>query len=309
MKELINNFCNPSNGSKSTCLSLNSLILLINTYNEYSNDKNKIKYNKKDNELKLFNKLDKKLKKLTNGSGKYWFWTDIIEKMANDFNTKLQIKYIAKNELRPLKPKEWIKNPSEWLSNHDIDSILNQYNIAKYNYLYLGTYSIDFAKKNPNGSCLYSSICNINIKNYLNKYKYIGFVTNLDEHDEPGSHWTSTFIIIDPSKKAYGAYYYDSVGRVIPNEIKIFLNDIKLQCDKINPNKKFKIKYSTENHQRKNNECGMFSIIYQIRWLNINYNNNIVFKDIIKTKKLFDKSANNARNAIFRPNLCEIKKV
>ena len=31
--------------------------------------------------------------------------------------------------------------------------------------------SIDFAKKNPNGSCLYSSICNINIKNYLNKYK------------------------------------------------------------------------------------------------------------------------------------------
>ena len=113
MKELINNFCNPSNGSKSTCLSLNSLILLINTYNEYSNDKNKIKYNKKDNELKLFNKLDKKLKKLTNGSGKYWFWTDIIEKMANDFNTKLQIKYIAKNELRPLKPKEWIKNPSE----------------------------------------------------------------------------------------------------------------------------------------------------------------------------------------------------
>ena len=53
----------------------------------------------------------------------------------------------------------------------------------------------------------------------------------------------------------------------------------------------------------------MFSIIYQIRWLNINYNNNIVFKDIIKTKKLFDKSANNARNAIFRPNLCEIKKV
>ena len=60
--------------------------------------------------------------------------------MANDFNTKLQIKYIAKNELRPLKPKEWIKNPSEWLSNHDIDSILNQYNIPSLLYPYGALY-------------------------------------------------------------------------------------------------------------------------------------------------------------------------
>ncbi len=300
-------YCSPNakdNGP--TCLSKTSLKILIDTYNNSKkNKKDKIVYYDNNTQLELFKKLDNKMKKITKGSGKYWFWPDIINKLKPINNSNLSIKNIQKLELKPEIPYEWIKNPDEWLSNYDINHIMFHYNIAKkFKYKYLGTFSIDFAVKNNSGECLYSEFCNIDIKMLINKkYKYIGFITNLDKHDEPGSHWTSTFINLDYKSKSFGAYYYDSVARKIPSLIMIFINNVKKQCNNLFPNKKFIINYNKKQHQFKNTECGMFSIIYQLRWLNKLYKNkNTNFSEIINSSLLNDKNVNHMRKSLYRPH-------
>ena len=310
----VNNlYCSPNAKDRnSTCLSKESLKELINCYNlSKKNKKEMIKFYDNDTQLELFKKLDNKMKKQTKGSGKYWFWPDIIKKLTpHNININNIIRKIEKIELKPEKPNQWIKNSKEWLSNYDINNVMNQYNIdKKLNYCYLGSFSIDFALKNSKGDCLHTDFCNINIKNnYINNNcKYIGFITNMDKHDEPGSHWTSTFIIIDPNNTSYGAYYYDSISRKIPKLINDFLLKIKNQLDNIYKNKKFNIKYNTKQHQFQNTECGMFSIIFQLRWLiNLQNNKNLTFKKIIDEKLLNDKDVNYARNFIFRPNIKEL---
>ena len=314
-----NQYCSPSaqdNGP--TCLSKKSLKYLIDTYNNsIKNNKDKIIYYDNNTQLELFKKLDKKMKKKTKGTGKYWFWPNIIKNLVpiKNINTNLiikNIKNIETFELKPELPLEWLKNPNEWLSNYDIDHIMFQYNNApKYSYKYLGTFSIDFALKNDKGFCLYSDFCNINIKNYINnKIKYIGFITNLDKHDEPGSHWTSTFIIIDYKNKSYGAYYYDSVARKIPKLIKDFLNNIKKQCNILYPKIEFVIKYNYKQHQYENTECGMFSIIYQLRWINFLYRNkDTKFKKIVESILLNDKNVNSIRKNIYRPNYKQLNNI
>jgi|TARA_Y100000389_G_C17442686_1_gene509610 hypothetical protein len=309
-------YCSPnSKDNGPTCLSKESLKTLIKTYNNSKKlKKDKIIYYDNNTQLELFKKLDKKMKKKTKGSGKYWFWPNIIEKLIPiNVNSNLlitNIKKIEKFELKPELPNEWLKNPKEWLSNYDIDHIMFQYsNTKKFSYRYLGTFSIDFAVKDNSGRCLYSNFCNINIKDdYISKkIKYIGFITNLDKHNEPGSHWTSTFINLDHTSKSYGAYYYDSVARKTPVLIDNFLKNIKKQCDIQYPKNKFLIKYNTKQHQYADTECGMFSIIYQIRWINyLLRNKNTVFKKVVNTKDLNDKNVNILRKSLYRPNLKQL---
>ena len=125
------NYCSPSakdNGP--TCLSKDSLKMLIDTYNKSKkNKRERISYYDNNKQIELFKKLDNKLKKLTNGSGKYWLWPDLIAKMSPI--DKYNLKLIKKNNIIPEMPKSWHKNIKEWLSNYDIDNVMFQYNNAK----------------------------------------------------------------------------------------------------------------------------------------------------------------------------------
>ena len=42
-------------------------------------------------------------------------------------------------------------------------------------------------------------LCKINLKQHMNTGKHkIGSVFNLDDHDEPGSHWVSLYMELKP---------------------------------------------------------------------------------------------------------------
>ena len=86
-----------------------------------------------------------------------------------------------------------------------------------------------------------------------------------------------------------------------------FLNNIKNQCNKLYPNKNFIIDYNKKQHQFQNTECGVFSIIYQIRWLNLlKRNKNPKLINIINNNKLTDNNVNEIRNSLYRPNIKEL---
>lgn len=297
----------PSNIDNPNVFSKKSLIKLIKAWNRYKKDK--IKYKETDNAHILSNLLNDKIKHICDDK-QYWCWTGALSKIAKDNNTKFIIKNIADYELRPEMPAEWTKNPIEWLTNYDIENVMKQYNDKpKYNYAFLGVFPIDFSEEDKFGRCLYSQICFLNIKKYIKKnIKFLGLITNLDKHDQSGSHWTSTFIIIDPNNSSYGAHYYDSTARTIPSYVKKFMNNIMKQCDEIYPKKKFIITYNHIPHQKKNTECGMFSMVYQIRWLNLilkNTKNQILHNIIINNDKITDDNMIKNRKYLFRPNFQE----
>jgi hypothetical protein len=87
-------------------------------------------------------------------------------------------------------------------------------------------------------------------------------VFNLDEHDEPGSHWVSLFIDLDD----HFAFYLDSAGDPVPNEIKQLVERIRDQCSQIGKEITF-YENSPMQHQYGNTECGVYSLFFIITML------------------------------------------
>lgn len=308
----------PKNANNPYIFSKKSLLFLIDTWNKYKPDK--IKYKKTDAIAKLSLLLNEKIKPVCDDK-QYWCWTGAIARFANDTKAKEIIKMIEKEELRPEMPVEWYANGKEWLSNYDIEDVMMQYDKGRqYKYAFLGVYPIDFSEEDKFGRCLYSQICSLDVKRYINKkIKYLGLITNLDKHNQNGSHWTSTFIIIDPRNKCYGAHYYDSNAIGIPAYVKKFILNLKKRLLVIYPNRNFKITFNTTRHQRKNTECGMFSMTHQIRWLNsllkykkLNlpdpYRDENFLQCITNDKKITDDNMNASRKYLYRPNLNYLNK-
>lgn len=82
------------------------------------------------------------------------------------------------------------------------------------------------------------------------------------------------------------------------------MNSIQIQCETMYPRKKFNIITNNKKHQFKNTECGMFSILFQIRWLNkhIVKKNKTSFQEIISNPFIDDDNMVRLRQSLFRPN-------
>jgi hypothetical protein len=311
----MNGFCSPANELNKYCYTDSSLKTMAIHWNKISNKKIK-----SHTSSTIFKALHKHLHAYPK-----WLWCGVMERMAEQkfeaprfinklFKIKKDLRMIAKKNLRPEKPEAWYRNPRTWLSNYDIQNVMVQYaSCRKYKYEFLGVFPIDFSVASHNGVCLYSEFCNINVKKYIQKgKKFIGFITNLDKHDESGSHWTSTFMVIDPTLPTYGAYYYDSTGNGLPSYLNDFLQKVKIQCDALYPDTPFNIKLNKKQHQYKNTECGVFSMLFQIRWINkhIVKKNNTSFEEIIGNPYIDDEHMLKIRDTLFRPNTkMELKKL
>jgi hypothetical protein len=304
-------FCSPI-GEKNfekdnTCFSQSALQRLVKIWNDLypTNKISKGKLSKKD----LWKELNKRMSSQCKGTNKETCWVDKLHGAAKDPE-------IAK-VLRPVKPSEWYKKPYAWLSNYDIEAVMEQYQLDEsFKYQFLGVYPIDFEGKDSFGECLFKEICHLNIVNLYKKgIRYLGLITNLDRHDQSGSHWTSLFICIDPNAPCFGAYYYDSVSRSPPPEISKFTDRLKQQAaiisaqhNKGGGKREFRVDYNENRHQYGNSECGVFSMAYQIRWLDkLKKNPNSTFEQIEKIK-LNDAKVHKLRDELFRPNTTALKK-
>lgn len=138
------------------------------------------------------------------------------------------------------------KGKYTWLTTDHIDNVLKQYEKLYPNFNFLGALPCDFYKFEDANSYLEGD------------YDYIGAIFNLDKNDQDGSHWVAFFI--DNINKT--CEYFDSVGGD-PNQcIKKF---IKYLLDYKIPG----YTYLQNNivHQRKNSECGVYSIHYIVERL------------------------------------------
>jgi hypothetical protein len=289
-------FCSPSARNRKICYSIKSLSKIIKIWN-LLNPLNKIIINKTDSYNDIITNLNKHFK------NSYWSWIDILKikaktlKKPKIYNDLIEIE---RDDLRPAQPIEWVKNPVEWLSNFDIIKVMRQYEKNPDNYYkFIGVFSIDFGKTTK-----------IDVRKIMNsgKIKYFGFITNLSRSTEPGTHWTSSFFILDPSLPSFGGYYYDSTTGTIPNDLRPVFVDIKKQVETIFK-KPFPIRINTIRHQRSNTECGVFSIAFQVLWLNyLKINKNVMLDTIVNLKEYTDEKMKKLRFTYFRPNIKTLKK-
>jgi hypothetical protein len=299
----------------SSCLTKPKLMKIVKIINNTYQNPKELSSIKSNQEFDvIWKKVNSFMKKQDKGLKEYE-WFDFLKKkiiinnasaekslVSSSKEDRIALKEIEEEFILPKKPRHWDKNPISWLSNFDIENVMKRFDVdSKFKYKFLGVVSIDFALKNNKNQCMYSDICHLNVNELLKTQRpFAGLITNLDKHDEPGSHWTSTFINLDKSLPSYGAYYYDSVARPIPPLISMYLNDVKKQIEEIT-NVPFPISYNKTVHQKKNTECGMFSMIYQIRWIRkLKKNKQTKFNDVVNVK-ITDHDMVMMRDILFRP--------
>lgn len=173
-----------------------------------------------------------------------------------------------KKQFRPAAPASWETDSTEWLDSDNIYKMLMQLTEAYPYFTTIYPSPIDFDKKIYdsiyNGECVVNELCQLNVQRDLREKgkTAFGIVFNLDKHDEGGSHWVALYIdLAGNSTRLAGAYYWDSYGYQAPNRIKTLMKRIKNQ-EKLNGNNSFVLEENTVRHQRKNSECGIYSLYF-----------------------------------------------
>jgi hypothetical protein len=304
------NYCSPSHyknfNKRKSCYDVTTLRKIAEAYNRHY-PTNTVALTTRTGKVKAFNvlwkELQTKLRDKCDTDETCWVAHVGIK---NDINVR--------RSLRPEKPIEWNKNPTEWLSNFDIEEVLIQYEAAHAPfYKFFGVYPSNFLRKVSSNAttCAHNELCNIDIAKLYNEgVRTFGMIINLDKHDEPGSHWTSLFVCIDPALCCFGAYYYDSTAHLPPPDMTKFMKDICSKSKAIATNVSFKIRVNKIKQQYKGSECGVFAIYNQLKWLGeikSGANKRLTFDKIVDPKVNDDKMTA-LRDRLFRPTGGYIKK-
>ena len=219
--------------------------------------------------------------------------------------------HIENHSFTPKQPESWKKNRNEWLSNHDILAVLQQYEQAHPDFKFIGPSFIDFdapiqegVKHNEN-QCVTEELCKFSINDYIRKkINKIGIIFNLDKHTQSGSHWVSLFIDIHDKF----IFYLDSAGVEIPDEIQELVDRIVDQGSRLSEPIQFQFIESRNKHQLENTECGMYSLFFIITMVSNKigngdkkFSNKSKKIDFFLKRRIPDKYVEQFRDLYFRP--------
>jgi hypothetical protein len=290
-----------------SCYTTDQLVKIASIYNEALKE-NKIQNKKiKIKSISIQNDRKYLLREITDRLSNVcknqicWIKQRFIKKLSNvDFYKDL------KKSFRPAGPE----GKFEWLSTTHINDVMEQYERKYGNFKFFGAIPIDF------DNLTYLGIKDINFDKFAGGGKTkLGFVFNLDEHWQQGSHWVSLFADLKKSQ----IYFFDSYGIKPEKRIKRLVKRIAQWCykrnhcnmndcsvDSVNSDsfmkggknknkmeKKLRVDYNRNRHQYKNSECGVYSLNFILRLLNGNS-----FQDIT-SKKVLDDEINKCRDTYF----------
>lgn len=244
--------CSPKK-SKNTlsCIDHDILLKIANIFNKFYNAN--IDLNDKK---KLYKQISEKISSMSDCKSESCWVTlnEIIRHLTPDELNRF------KNSFRPQMPRTWLKNKNEWASTSDIEKVLKQYEEHHKDFKCYGALPMDFDLKHGN-SCVSGDLCNIDLKEHMENGKHkIGSVFNLDDHDEPGSHWVSLYMELKPCcRENPSIYYFDSIADKPTKEINNLVDNLSEQYKSMT-GEDMEFLYNDIQHQKRNTECGIYSI-------------------------------------------------
>ena len=265
--------CSPS-GKKHgfTCLQDDSLVKLKNMWNARHPDD-----------------------KIINESSSQEIWQQMKQKMNTLCDTEmcwLKQKFVdgklnkaLSDDFAPEAPRNWTKNPNEWLSSVDIIKVMKQYEKKYKCFEFIGPSPIDYDSHYLDGQCVWEELCHFELEKEIKKGKTkIGIIFNTDPHNKPGQHWISMFINVKKQK----IFFFDSVGDKAPQEIMNFVKKVQTQGDAIGKKMVFDQNHPVE-HQYEDGQCGIYSLYFVIHMLEDKANEGEYFKTHIIPDKYVEK--------------------
>ena len=200
-------------------------------------------------------------------------WMELRDKMSNSCDREscwLRSKFMEGNvdseilnyTFAPKSPDHWKRNPNEWLSSLDIESVMKQYEKFYKCFEFLGPSPIDYDHHKLYGECVWEELCNLNLSKIIKRNKNkLGIILNTDPHNKGGEHWISIFVNI---KKRF-IVYFDSNGNEAPKQVIKLINTICDQGQQLGID--FKVYFNEKEHQQTDSECGMYCLYFIIQML------------------------------------------
>ena len=215
-------------------------------------------------------------------------WLDRLE-----ISDHLQFHY-NKNFFAPNQPATWKQDNTKWLTNFDIVHVMHQYEEKDNAFVFLGPSYIDFDTIMDN-QCVDQDICTFSLAKYGKNQTKFGFIFNLDDHTQSGSHWVALFI--DVREKFI--FYFDSTGRKIPKQIHVLVQRI------VEEGKELSLSFSVHDnykntHQYLFTECGMFCLYFIITMIDSSLSKRKKMA-LFKKTRITDKFAESLRSVYFNP--------
>lgn len=172
------------------------------------------------------------------------------------------------NNFAPLKPESWNRNPTEWLSNHDIEVAIARHTARHKDFRLLGVFPMDFMDNDASGKCV-SSLCGFRADELSRRgTRRAAIVLNTDKHTESGQHWVSVFIHACPDDRRYGVYFFDSTGRPPTAEVDNFSNMVVEQLKgAFGETPEPVYSFNDRTQQKANTECGIFCVHFVMKML------------------------------------------
>jgi hypothetical protein len=265
--------CAPAKSGIPNCYTYEDLLNIATIWNTYGNS-NRNPINIVTDRDQLYYNIRNQFYNKCKDDPKCWLSNETIHKYGGE--------ELLMNTFKPSGP---ISNGSKrnylWLSNIDIINMMVQYEYKHLEFSFLGAVPYDFFQL---------ADYRYHIKNNLNergKYKF-GLIINFDREGQSGSHWVSLYINTITNE----IYYFDSVGKKPKQLIEYFIGKVQRALESTN-NIPVTYKYNKNKHQKKNSECGVYSINFIIALLNKKS------FDYISNNVIHDDNMNECRNYYF----------
>jgi hypothetical protein len=280
--------CSPKNSDNEvSCLDDKLLIKIGNLLNEYHDANIQINTERQQ----LHDNISEKISEMSKcGSEKCWMTIREIKKRLNPNELEL-----FEHSFKPTMPQEWKKDKNTWLTTTDLWETIKRLMDKHKEFHSEPPLPVDFNKKRDN-QCISGDLCNIDLNSHLKEGKNkIGIVFNMDEHDEPGSHWTALYTELEPCcRKNPSIYYFDSIGDKAPKEIMELVDKLQDQYKSIKGiNMDFL--YNDIQHQKGTTECGIYCLHFITSMLE-----GVEFEKYVNTK-INDENMEEFRSIYFIP--------
>jgi hypothetical protein len=216
---------------------------------------------------------------------------------------------LERHAFLPAHPASWLTKPREWLSNVDIEFVLNQYELHlgdALRFKFVGAFPSDFSSVDEHSgdarSCVSQPMCDLDVERLLSEGVHrLAIVFNLDTHDKGGSHWTACFVCLDPTDTArFGAFYYDSLAAPPLPGMARFMDRMRRESDAAGLSTRER-PFPTANNlvrkQFKDSECGVYALLFIV----FSLQTQIPYDEMCRHAMNDDDATNKMRQVLFRP--------
>ena len=235
-----------------SCARLVVMIEMANAYN-MSHPESKIRLtrnlellNPQKYKLYLVHELQKRFDPVCD-SQKCWGKQSFIQLME-----KTARQEFIKHTHRP----DSLQGKFEWLGTFDINDVMHQYYSSEKHLKFFGAVPMDFAE-------IGLEIGNVDYNSYMKAgiHKF-GVIFNLDNHNQPGSHWTAMYSDFNTGE----IYYFDSFATKPEPRVRYLMRQQAKYLESIGKDiNNIRVDYNQVQHQREKSECGVYSINFLVR--------------------------------------------